>query len=189
MTVLKKILEANKEFIKRPNEAYITRQDEATDGRRIAIFTCMDTRLVNFLEHAMGIQRGQAKVIKNAGNSITGPFEATIRSLVISIFELGVEEIVVIGHFDCGMSHTNAEGLIAKMLQRGISHDAIKMVEKDLREWIDNFHHPIDNLRHTVALIRNNPLIPKDVPVHGLIVEPSTGELQVIVDGYSAKKE
>lgn len=192
MTVLNRILKANQEFIKRPHAADITCRDDeenASHGCKLAVFTCMDTRLVNFLEPAMGLERGEAKVIKNAGNSVTGPFEATIRSLLISIFELGVEEIIVIGHFDCGMSHSNAEALIAKMLSRGISRDAIKMVEKDLREWIDNFHHPIDNIRHTVALIRNNPLIPADVPVHGLVVEPSTGELQLIVDGYKNCKQ
>ena len=56
------------------------------------------------------------------------------------------------------------------MLARGISPDAIKMVRKELEDWIDHFHHPADNVEEVVCKIRTNPLIPKDVPVHGLCV-------------------
>ena len=144
----------------------------------------MDTRLVDFLEPAMGISRGEAKIIKNAGNTLINPFEDTIRSLIISIFELGVNEIMVIGHLDCGMSKTTSPGLKEKMLARGISPYAIKMIEKDLDEWIDHFHHPDDNVKDVVAKIIHNPLIPDDVAVHGLIINPCSGELKVLINGY-----
>jgi len=99
---------------------------------------------------------------------------------------LGVKEVMVIGHLDCGIAHTSAEGLIQKMLERGISPDAIKMVEAELKNWIDHFHHPVDNIEEVVIKIRSNPLIPKDVPVHGLLFNPQSGQLEVIVDGYQA---
>jgi carbonic anhydrase len=184
MSTIDQILAANKRFVENLPKEY---RDDYPDvskipSRKLAIFTCMDTRLVEFLEPAMGISRGEAKVIKNAGNSITGPFEATILSLVMSIFELGVREIVVIGHLDCGMANTNSQKLIAKMLEKGISPDAIKMIEKEIENWIDHFHHPIDNVEETVFKIRSNPLIPKEIPVHGFIFNPHTGELRVVVD-------
>lgn len=191
MNVLEQIVKANQVFVRNlPNDYvdYFEYQKTRYPNRKLAIFTCMDTRLVNFLEPALGISRGEAKIIKNAGNSITGPFEATIRSLVVGIFELGVEEILVIGHFDCGVAKSTASGLIERMLARGISKDAIKMVEQELEDWLDNFHNPIDNIRKTVAQIRTNPLIPEDVPVHGLIMEPATGLLEVVIDGYEARK-
>lgn len=186
MNILEEILEANRSFIRQLPEEFIDYcpWTSKLPKRELAIFTCMDTRLVDFLEPALGIKRGEGKVIKNAGNSITGPFEATIRSLVVSIFELGVKEIVVIGHMDCGIAHTTSRSLITKMLDRGISPDAIKMIEKELEDWIDHFHHPIDNVEEVVMKIRTNPFIPKDVPVHGLIFNPQTGEVQVVVDGY-----
>ena len=101
-----------------------------------------------------------------------------------ALCELGVKEIIVIGHMDCGISHTTSKSLIQKMLDRGISSDAIKMIEKELEDWIDHFHHPIDNVREAVMKIRSSPLIPKDVPVHGLMFNPQSGELEIIVDGY-----
>jgi carbonic anhydrase len=186
MNILEQVLAANSNFMEYLVEGAIQDYPENNKlpNRHLAIFTCMDTRLVDFLEPAMGIKRGEAKVIKNAGNSVTGPFEATIRSLIVSIFELGVKEVMVIGHFDCGLAHTTAGSLIQKMLARGISPDAIKMIEAELINWIDHFHHPVDNIEEVVRKIRNNPLIPKDVPIHGLIFNPHTGQLEVIVDGY-----
>ena len=154
--------------------------------RNLAVFTCMDTRLVDFLEPALGLRREDAVVIKNAGNSITGPFEATIRSLVIAIYELGVQEIIVIGHEDCGVAYSSADIVINKMLARGISPDAIKMIKDELAIWLDTFHHPHENVRQVVGKIKNNPLIPVDLPVHGLMFEPHTGEVAVLVNGYAA---
>lgn len=185
MTILEQVLKANRQFVEDLPQAYA---DAAQTGKKpnkhLAIFTCMDTRLVDFLEPALGIKRGEAKVIKNAGNSVTGTFEATIRSLVVGIFELDVKEVMVIGHYDCGVANSTSRSLIEKMLARGISRDAIRMIENDLEEWLDKFHHPWDNVEQVVAKIRSNPLIPKDVPIHGLIFNPKTGEIQVVVDGY-----
>ena len=70
------------------------------------------------------------------------------------------------------------------MLDRGIAPEAIHMVRKELEEWADEFHHPEQNVEDTVDAIRMNPLIPKDVPVHGLIFHPRTGKLNLLVNGY-----
>jgi carbonic anhydrase len=40
-------------------------------------------------------------------------------------------------------------------------------------------------VRESVATIRNHPLLPKDVVVHGLIIHPETGKLDLLVDGYA----
>lgn len=191
MNLIQEIEAANVQFVGDLPEEFVHYRQRISKmpKRQLAIVTCMDTRLVHFLEPALGIRRGEAKVIKNAGNSITGPFEATIRSLLVSIFELGVNEILVIGHHDCGLSHTNSKDLIGKMLARGISADAIKMIEKELEDWVDHFHHPVDNVQEVVAKIRYNPLIPQDVPIHGLMFHPHSGKVEVVVNGYNAAKK
>jgi carbonic anhydrase len=101
--------------------------------KQLAIFTCMDTRLVDFLEPAMGIKRGEAKVIKNAGNTLIDPRGGVIRSLVVAIFMLGVEEIFVIGHEDCGIASVEPEKLKNDMIARGISRQEIETNAPDLR--------------------------------------------------------
>lgn len=186
MNVLDQIMEANKHFVAHlpPKFHKTAPKPSKLPLRQLAVFACMDTRLVDFLEPAVGIKREDAIVIKNAGNSVTGPFGATIRSLLLGIYELGVKEILVIGHEDCGAAHATPEDLTAKMLARGISPDAIKLIEGPLATWLDNIHHPEANVAQVVERIRTNPLIPRDVPVHGLIFDPHSGEVRVIVDGY-----
>ena len=118
MSILEEMLTANRKFVKALPVEFVDYYPATSKmpDREIAIFTCMDTRLVDFLEPAMGIKRGEVKVIKNAGNTITEPFDATIRSLVVSIFELGVKEIIVIGNLDCGIYHSTSQSLIKKMI-------------------------------------------------------------------------
>lgn len=190
MTTLAQVVEANRQFVHALGGQHLHAEGHAGiskfPNRHLAIFTCMDTRLVDFLEPAMGIKRGEVKIIKNAGNSITGTFASTIRSLLVAIFELDVKEIMVIGHLDCGVAHSHAGELIEKMLTRGISEDAIKMVEGDLRSWLDGFQDPVENVKTVVCQIRSNPLIPNDVPVHGLIFNPDNGVIEIVEDGYQA---
>ena len=75
------------------------------------------------------------------------------------------------------------------MLARGIAPEAIHMVKKEMEHWADGFTHPAENVEETVDELRMNPLIPKDVPVHGLIFHPRTGEIEVIVNGYTQMKQ
>lgn len=184
MTLLSSIIEANRAFVHPNAFPPLTKNP----SRQLAIFTCMDTRLVDFLEPAMGLKRGEAKVIKNAGNTIVDPMSgAVIRSLVASVFMLGVEEIIVIGHRDCGMAHIDADSVKQKMIDRGISPDVIDIHVPDLKQWLGVFSHPIENIERVVKIIRHNPLIPKDVPVHGLLFCPNDGRLDIVVNGYTGE--
>ncbi|AJE02566.1 beta-class carbonic anhydrase [Geobacter pickeringii] len=180
MTLLDSILDANKTFVRPGAFPPLPKNPK----KQFAIFTCMDTRLVDFLEPAMGIKRGDAKVIKNAGNTIIDPYGGVMRSLVAAVFMLGVEEIFVIGHQDCGMASVDATDLKRRMIGRGIDPAAIETQVPDLAQWMGAFSCPEENVARVVSVIRGNPLIPKDVPVHGLIFCPNDGHLDVVVRGY-----
>ena len=186
MAILDDLLKANEAFCENPPVDY-TQEDVKSSKlpqKQLAIITCMDTRLVNFLEPALGIARGEAKVIKTAGNGVTGVFDGTIRSLLVCIYELGIKEIIVIGHHECGMAKTTSEGLTKARLSRGVAPEAIHMISKERKEWADEFQHPEQNVEDTVDQIRMNPLIPKDVPVHGLMFHPRSGKIDTIINGY-----
>lgn len=184
MNLLNSILAANRDFLHPGAFPPLPKNPK----KQLAIFTCMDTRLVDFLEPSMGIKRGDAKVIKNAGNTLVDPLHGgVIRSLVAAIFMLGVEEIFVIGHEDCGMAGINPEQLKNDMIARGLSPRAIETLVPDLAQWLGAFACPEENVTEVVGKIRRNPLIPTDVPVHGLIFCPNDGRLEVMVDGYKAQ--
>ena len=84
------------------------------------------------------------------------------------------------------MAHTTSKELIAKMLERGVRPEAIHMIQDDLVKWADEFCQPEHNVQKTVEQLRLNPLIPKDIIVHGLMLHPRTGKIEVVVNGYEA---
>jgi carbonic anhydrase len=175
MSFLNDVLEHNSRWVEARN-----RPLSKVPQKKIAIFTCMDTRLVEFLEQAMGLGRGDAQVIKNAGNTLVDPGGGVIRSLVVAIFTIGVGEVFVIGHTDCGMAQIDETKLEEAMIARGITREAIDGLHPGLREWVGGFRDPRRNVERVVRLIRDNPLIPKDVPVQGLMFNPASGQLKAV---------
>ena len=121
----------------------------------------------------------QKKLAINAGNSIVG--EDAIRSIGAALYNLGAEEVLVVGHTECGMAGADADALKEKMLARGIKEEDI--AKYDLAEWIGGFNDEEENVLNVVDKIKNHPLIP-DVPVHGLIIDIVTGELKVLKEDY-----
>lgn len=93
--MLEDILKFNKEFVQnRGYEKYLTNK---YPDKKIAIISCMDTRLLELIPAALGLKNGDVKMIKNAGGVISHPFGSAVRSLLIAIYELGVEQVMVIG--------------------------------------------------------------------------------------------
>lgn len=147
-------------------------------SKKLAIVTCMDTRLVDFAEKALGISRGEANIIKTAGNVVRDPYGDVVKSLLVSIYELGVNKILVLGHKECGMRHTTAESLAAHMKEKGISEEEIDKALPLLSSWADPFTCAKENVLLTVEALKNHPLIPKDVEIVGLFIYPDTGVIE-----------
>lgn len=177
--MIEEILKYNREFVER--EGYRQFETSKYPDKKIAIVTCMDTRLTHLLPAALGIKNGDVKMIKNAGGTITNPFDSTVRSLLVAIYELGVNEIMVIGHTGCGVQGMNAEEMLHLMRERGIDEEHISLMRHcgiDLDSWLHGFDETDAAVLETVDLIANHPLVPKDIRVAGYIIDSTTGELR-----------
>lgn len=176
--MIEELLAFNREFVKNKGyEKYITNK---YPDKKIAIVSCMDTRLTELLPAALGIKNGDVKIIKNAGAIISHPFGSVIRSLLVAIYELGVEEVMIIGHTDCGAKHMNSQQMIQRMKERGISNDHIEMMRYcgiDFDSWLRGFETAESSVRETVEQIYRHPLIPSDISVRGFVINSVTGEL------------
>ncbi len=176
------LLEYNRRFVE--NKGYEPYLTSKYPDRKIAIVTCMDTRLVELLPAALGIRNGDVKMIKNAGGVITEPFGSAVRSVLVGIYELGVEDVMVIGHSDCGAQHISGEVMIDLMKKRGITDEDIELCrffEVDFDHWLSGFDSNDKSVRESVRMLRNHPLVPKDVRIHGFLIDSVTGLLTRVV--------
>lgn len=176
--MINEILSHNKKFVEEKGyERFLT---DKYPNKRIAIVTCMDTRLVELLPAALGFKNGDVKIIKNAGATIINPFDSTMRSLLVAVYELGVNEIMIIGHTECGVQGMNSKEMLHAMKERGIPEENINLMKHcgiDLDSWLHGFDETSDAINETVDLVRNHPLMAKDVVVKGYIMNSVTGQL------------
>ena len=188
MSELESILSFNRQFVDSGEyEKFFT---DKYPERGLAILSCMDARMMELLPRALGLKNGDAKLIKNAGAVVSHPWGSVMRSLLVAVFELKVREIMVIAHHDCGMQGLHAESFLNKVHDSDIPDDRIETLRHagiNLDGWLTGFDSVEDSVRHTVRLIRNHPLMPADIAVHGLVIHPTTGKLNMVVDGTLAQ--
>lgn len=176
--MIDEIMEYNRKFVE--NKGYEPYLTSKYPDKKLAILTCMDTRLLELLPAALGIKNGDAKIIKNAGGVIVHPYGSVVRSLLVGILELGVEEVMVIGHTDCGVQGMDGNEMLEKLVERGIDQQHIDIVRHsgiDLERWLGGFESVESSVHETVRGLKEHPLMPKNVRISGFIMDSATGEL------------
>jgi carbonic anhydrase len=152
------------------NVAYAARFDKGSlpmpPGKQVAVVACMDARLDP--AKALGLEEGDAHVIRNAGGVIT---DDAVRSLTISQRLLGTTEIVLIHHSDCGMLTFGDDDLkTAIERETGIrppfALEAFSDVDSDVRQ--------------SIARIKASPFIPHKDQIRGFVYEVTTGKLREV---------
>ena len=135
-------------------------------GRKIAVVTCMDARIDP--AKALGLEEGDAHVIRNAGGLVT---DDALRSLCISHNLLGTEEAFVIAHTDCGMLSFSNDDLREKLqAEKGADASDVDFQPfSDLEE----------SVRQSVAKAKASPYI-AGVAVSGWIYDVRSGELREV---------
>jgi carbonic anhydrase len=165
MSVIDEALEANQIYARTHELRPLTPRPQ----RKLAILTCMDTRLSI---RTMGLKTGDAHIIRNAGGIVT---DDTLRSLVISHHLLGTEEFMIINHTDCGLMHATEEELRARIQNRAGTAAVAPA-------FFYAFKNIDENVRHQLQKLRTHPWIPKEVTVRGFVYDVVTGLLREIKD-------
>ncbi|MFR9649543.1 MAG: carbonic anhydrase [Rikenellaceae bacterium] len=179
--MIDEIIKFNEKFVE--DKSYQQYVASKYPDKKLAIVSCMDTRLTELLPAALGLRNGDAKFIKNAGGVISHPFGSVMRSLIIAIYELDVKDVMVVAHSDCGTCKLDSSNIIDKMKERGISQQSLDLVEfcgVDYNSWLRGFDNLEESVRQTMRFITENPLIPKDVGVHGFVIDSHSGLLTKI---------
>jgi carbonic anhydrase len=152
------------------NETYMASFDKADlplpPAKKVAVIACMDARLNVY--GALGLQEGDAHVIRNAGGVVT---DDEIRSLAISQRLLGTEEIILIHHTDCGMlTFTDHEFKASIHADTGITPGWAVECFSDLET----------DLRQSIARIKASPFVPRKESIRGFVYDVKTGRLREV---------
>jgi carbonic anhydrase len=154
------------------NEKYATHHElkhlSPRPRKKVVIITCMDTRLSI---RTLGLEVGDAHIIRNAGGIVT---EDVLRSLLISHYQLGTEEFVIINHTDCGMLTFTDEEFRAR-LERSSGTASISP---------NQFHAFKDvekNVRDQMQKLKSHPWIRKEIGLRGFVYDVKTGRLKEIL--------
>jgi carbonic anhydrase len=188
MSQLSEILAFNEHFV--TSRAYEPYRTDRFPDKKLVIVTCMDTRLTELLPKAMNLKNGDAKIIAIAGAVVAAPFGSVMRSILVAVYSLGAREVCVIGHHDCGMTRMEPAKLLDQARAAGIdprSLATLKHAGIDLDAWLTGFDSPAAGVRGSVAMIRHHPLLPANVLVHGLLMDPATGKLELLPDAAPAR--
>ncbi|MET0188942.1 carbonic anhydrase [Pseudonocardia sediminis] len=135
-------------------------------AKGVAVVACMDARINVY--GVLGLQEGEAHVIRNAGGVIT---DDEIRSLAISQRLLGTTEIILIHHTDCGML-TFTDDDFKKSIQ---DDTGIKP------QWSAEAFGDLDtDVRQSIARIKANPFVPNKDSIRGFVFDVATGKLNEV---------
>ncbi|MES2154220.1 MAG: carbonic anhydrase [bacterium] len=172
--ILRKLLDGNKRY--RKSEWDPQDRDLATPpALGLAVVACMDTR--HNVEKVLGLKNGDAKVIRNAGNLLD---DGTLRSLVIAVHLLGVRRVAILGHTKCGMTLVGrGEFRIARSIAKTTQVPLQEAMRPDFQRWLGGFADPADNVRRSMSLLRQHPLMP-DLEVVGLLYDNDTGRVEEV---------
>jgi carbonic anhydrase len=165
LSIIDDVLKANERYAKD-----FTKNDlPATPALKLAIVTCKDARLM--VEAMLGLKQGDAHIIRNAGGVVTPD---VIRSLLVSHYMLGAQQVMIINHTGCGMMSFNDEQLFAKVRQATGTAAAGP-------EAIHTFTDLEENVRKQVEKVKSHPWIPEEVVVRGFVCDLETGRLSEVV--------
>ena len=160
--VLERLLDANRDYVDAGHDPMAP----VVPRLKLAIVTCMDARLMP--PEALGLQAGDAHILRNAGARVT---DDVLRSLAVSCAVLGVRNILVIPHTECGMYKPEPE--LRAAIREVSGHDG----PAELHQYGD----PGATLRQDVERIAAAPFLPPGVRVWGGRLDVATGEVTIEV--------
>jgi carbonic anhydrase len=180
MRLFEAIIDANHRAVAGDASAGLHPDDFAEELPVIAL-TCIDPRLNAFFPNALALPADKFIWLRNAGNIIFDPMSSMMRTLALACAVKGGKEIAIIGHTDCQVGKTTTMQLLEKFKTLGVERS---LLPDNLNEFFGLFGSERQNVIKACDIIRQSPLIGPKVPVHGLLLDVETGQLDWIVNGY-----
>lgn len=182
MRLFEAIIDANHRAVAGDATAGLRPVDYA-DSLPIVALTCIDPRLNAYFPNALALPAEEFIWLRNAGNIITSTTSSTMRSLALACAVKGGREIAIIGHTDCQVCKTTTMQLLDRLKALGVDRSRLP---ENINEFFGLFGSERQNVIKACDLVRTSPLIGPKIPVHGLLIDIESGNLEWVVNGYNA---
>lgn len=163
MGVIDEVLAFNAKYV----ETHDASQFSPLPRRKLAVLMCMDTRLSRL---AFGLGFSDAHFIRNAGGIAT---DDALRSLLISHYLLGTEEMMVINHTDCGLQKASEE-----QMHQLIEAKAGRSANVPVR--FHAFQDVEANVAAQLEKLAAHSWIRKELVLRGFVYDVKTGHLREV---------
>ncbi len=158
------------------NRTYAERHQDGLPSlprRNLVVLTCMDHRIDPVA--ALGLELGDAMVIRNAGGRVTSAFLQNLAMLGLVAETRGGEassfELVLMPHTECGVG-----GLTDKHA------DALAAYFEVLPDQLDSMapSDPHEGIRVDIEALAGNPEVPASLSVTGLVYDVASGRVKLV---------
>ncbi|QEC48842.1 carbonic anhydrase [Baekduia soli] len=163
MDVIDELVDNNRAFAASLEPVHL----DVRPSRRLAIVTCMDSRLDVFA--ALGLRDGEAHVLRNAGGVIT---DDVIRSLAVSQRRLGTRSVMLIHHNECGMQLLTDDGFRAELQEATGVAPAFA---------IESFTDLDADVRQSILRVRRSDFLLHRDAVRGFVYDVDTHALREVL--------
>jgi carbonic anhydrase len=162
MSVIDELLQANATYARTFDRGHLP----LPPARHVTVLTCMDARILP--SRALGLEEGDAHVIRNAG----GRARDALRSIIISQRLLGTRELAIIHHTDCGML-TFSNRQLREKVREDLGQDT---GEFDFLP----FQDLDESVRQDVEFLQATQLLNPDTLIRGFVYDVQTGKLREV---------
>ena len=171
---LEEILRRNRNY----SQARPPRPLPPPQSESLAVIACYDPRLDGMLRPALGLGESEGLLLRTPG-ALLGRQGEPLRYLVLAVYLFGVTEVIVLGHSSCRMAAFDTAAFIEAFRRRGVPRQAFG--DGDLRSWAGAIPNPRQGVQESLAAISGSPLLPRDLSVAGLLLDDTTGAVELVV--------
>ncbi|MFB6732090.1 carbonic anhydrase [Bacillus mobilis] len=153
-------------------------------NKKVLLLTDIEHGIEPIIQQETNSQQENMLTIHSYDSVIVHPYGDIMRSIIIAIYEENVEEIFVVGIEDKATDVVNLQ----------IQRDSIKNNREidylfkncmpefssgSLNAWLSGQENVGENIEKSIDMIRNHPLVPSDIKVHGFMID-RTGEKEMV---------
>ncbi|HDX9654937.1 carbonic anhydrase [Bacillus wiedmannii] len=154
-------------------------------NKKVLLLTDIEHGIEPTIQQVTNIQQENMLTIHSYDSVIVHPYGDIMRSIIIAIYEENVEEIFVVGIEDKETSSVNLQTQ-NDFIKDNIELDYLfkncmpEFSSGSLNAWLSGQENVSENIEKSIDMIRNHPLVPSDIKVHGFMID-RTGEKEMVV--------